>query len=676
MQSNNASLNVNRLKAVWEHFTTTGQFLPEASLDPLVVVSWQRCAPRLNPANPPQWAYVSPDVLRLTLSQHTILRTIARPIMEDIHQFIDGSGALILLSDSTNCLLEWLGDKNTFDEAYRLGFRQGVFLDEGHIGTNAFAVALIENYPAQVVGPEHFFSRFHALSSVAAPIFDLDGQPEGVIGLLETVAQRSPQSLGIVVAAAKAIENQLQADLFVREANTQATELNATMDAISEGVLAWTARGVITHLNNQAGQLLGLAPSSVVGRPLAEYITLPESLARATARGEELSDVETSLSVNGNQRQFLVSLRVIHNPEGEPVAYIATLRRIEQVRQLVTRLVGAQARLTLDDMVGLGVAARRVRRQALSAANAKACVLLVGESGTGKSILARAIHNSSQRASGPFLAITCRAIPRELVLGEFLGFEAGAFNSSPSTGQTSKFELAHGGTLFLEEIEALPLEMQAALLRVIEAGDVIRLGGTRVIPVDARIIASTSVPLEAQVAEGAFRADLLFRLSSFVITTLPLRERAEDVPLLIDRLLEKLSVQIGQTLTITSEAKAVLCAYPWPGNVRELETVMERAALLSDGAPIEPEHLPPVVRQKRTMTPGKATTEPVRSLVEAEQLAIITAGRAARGNLTQAAQFLGIGRTTLWRKMKELGLSVEDFRRSPSAGKSKKNVSA
>jgi transcriptional activator for dhaKLM operon len=593
--------------------------------------------------------------LPLTLNQHASLRRIARPLMEDIHQFIEGSGAMLILSDSTNCVLELLGDTDIMGYADTLGLRQGAFLDESRLGTNALAVALIEGCPAYVVGPEHFLTCFHTLSTAAAPIFEPEGHPVGVIGLLEIVSQCNPQSPGVVLAAAKAIENQLQADLFIWEANTQASELNATMDAISEGVLTWTGQGVIMHLNNQAGQLLGLAPATVVGRPLAEYITLPEGLARAAARGEELSDVETSLGVNGAQQACLVSLRIICN------LYIATLRRIEQVHQLVTRLVGAQARLTLDDMVGHGPAARRVRRQALAAANAKACVLLVGESGTGKNILARAIHNSGQRAGGPFLAINCRAIPRELMLGEFLGFEAGAFNSGPSTGQPSKFEIAHGGTLFLEEIEALPLEMQAALLRVIEMNDVIRLGGTRVIPVDTRIIASTGAPLEACVAEGTFRADLLLRLSSFVINTLPLRELPEDIPILVDRLLEKLSVQIGQTLTVAPTVKTILAAYPWPGNVREMESVMERAALLCDGHPIQPEHLPAVVRQRRVMAKGKPITEAVRSLAEAEQLAILTAGRAAHGNLTQAAQFLGIGRTTLWRKMKELGLSVEDF---------------
>jgi transcriptional activator for dhaKLM operon len=276
-------------------------------------------------------------------------------------------------------------------------------------------------------------------------------------------------------------------------------------------------------------------------------------------------------------------------------------------------------------------------------------------------VLARAIHNSGRRAGGPFLAINCRAIPHGLVLGEFLGFEAGAFNTGPATGQPSKFELAHGGTLFLEEIEALPLEMQAALLRVIEAGDVIRLGGTRVIPVDTRVIAASTADLDALVAEGAFRADLLLRLSSFVIATLPLREQPAEVPLLIARLQDKRSAQLGPSLTLVPAAHAALCAYPWPGNVRELETVMERAAALCEGQPIQFDHLPAVVRQRRAVVKHRPTTEPVRSLAEAEQAAIVAAGRAAHGNLTQAAQFLGIGRTTLWRKLKALGLRSADL---------------
>jgi transcriptional regulator of acetoin/glycerol metabolism len=661
VQPSDSSIDLLRLRNAWSEFVDAGQIRP--GLDPLIAISWRRCAPRLNPSGPPHWVYLSDEVLPLTLSQHAPLRAIARPLMEDVHQFAEAAGAALLLSDSTNCLLELLGDQPMVDDATRLGFRRGAFLDESRIGTNAFSVGLIERGPVQVVGPEHFLRCFHAFSSAAAPIFDLDGRPVGVIGLLGPVERHSLHALGIVVGAAKAIENQLQADQFIREANARATELNATMDAISEGVLAWTAQGMIMHLNNQAGTLLGLTPTTVVGRPLVEYLTLREELARAVAVGEELNDVEASLGVNGHRLECLVSLRIIRTQEGEPAAYIATLRRIEQVRQLVHRQLGAQARLTLDDIVGHGPAARRVHRQAVSAGNARGCVLLVGESGTNKNPLARAIHNSGKRAAGPFLTINCHAIPRALVLGEFLGFAAGAFNNGAPAGQPSKFELADGGTLFLEAVDALPLEMQSALLNVIESGEVSRLGGTRAVPVDVRVVASTEVDLEARVAEGTFRADLLFRLSSFVIRPTPLRERPEDLPLLIRRLVEKLSAQLGRPLAVTPAARRLLHAYPWPGNVRELESVMERAALHCFGRAIQPEHLPETVRLPHAKIPAKTLTQPVRSLVEAEEEAILRAGRFTRGNLGQAAEILGIGRTTLWRKMKELGLTAKDFTR-------------
>jgi transcriptional activator for dhaKLM operon len=659
MQPSNAAIDLERLKRAWLAFTSTGRLADD--LDPLIRLSWQRCAPRLNPTRPPQWTYVSDEVLPLALSQNNSLRAIARPIMEDVHQFIEGSGSVLLLLDSTTCVLDVLGDKATLDYFTSVGVRQGAFLSEGRLGTIAFATALIEGCPAQVVGPEHFLAAFHEIGSAAAPIFDLDGRPIGAVGLLRMAAQHNPHVLGIAVAAGKAIENQLQAEMFVQEANTRATELNTALDAISDGVLSWTARGTIMYLNEHAGQLLGLTPTAVVGRTLAEYLTFPEGLARAIAGGEELSDVETSFGVDGGQRECLVSLRVIRNAEGEPAIYIATLRYIEQVRQLVHQQVGTQARLTLDDLIGNSQAARQIRRQALSSANAKACLLILGESGTGKNVLARAIHNSSRRASGPFLAINCRALPRGLAISEFLGHEAGAFGNAHA-GQPSKFELAHGGTLFLDEVESLSLDAQAALLRVIESGEVIRLSGGRIIPVDVRVIASSASDLEADVAAGTFRSDLLFRLRSFVIAIPPLRERPEDVPLLIDQLLDKLSVQVGQTLGLTPAAREALRAYPWPGNVRELESVLERAALLCDRQPINLGHLPEAVRQRRAVIPGKPLTVPVRSLVEVEKQAILSAGRATSGNLSEAARLLGIGRTTLWRKMKELGIMAEDFR--------------
>src|ERR1700752_1454713 len=532
MQSQEMDEATVRRKHAWDVFTSTGKLLEDAELNPLVASSWTRCGLRMNPNNALNWVYASENALQSTLKQHTTLRNIARPIMEDIYQFMEDCRIALLLTDSSGCLLEAFGKPSLTAELQVMGFRSGAYLDEGHLGTNAIAVTLFEAMPSQIVGPEHFFVSLHEFSSVAAPIHDIEGHALGVLGLVEPLEQYSRQSFGVVVAGARALENQLQADVIVREANAKTAELYATMDSITEGVLAWSSDGVVMHLNEQAGKTLHLAPTIVVGRPMLEFFSLPEKIARAVALGQELTDVETAFVVDGTPRECLVSLRIIASQENYQV-YIMTVRRIEHVHQLVNRFVGAQARLTLDDIVGHGAAAKKIRKQALAAANAEACVLLTGESGTGKNSLARAIHNSGRRAGGPFLAINCRAIPRELALGEFLGFEAGAFNTGASSGQPSTFAVAQGGTLFLEEIETLPLETQAALQRVIEMGDVIRLGGSRVIPVDVRIIVSTTRNRDELLERDSFRHDLLLRLSSFVIPMEPLRKRAEDIPLLV-----------------------------------------------------------------------------------------------------------------------------------------------
>ncbi|MBI4673806.1 MAG: PTS-dependent dihydroxyacetone kinase operon transcriptional regulator DhaR [Chloroflexi bacterium] len=659
MQPANSQPDHAFLTRAWKHFVSRRQIAPE--LDPLVVRSWQRSAPRLNPRGAPQWTYLSEEVLPRTRQQHASLLALARPLMEDVYQFIEGAGAMILLADSTHCVLEELGDAAIAREIETLGIRRGVFLDESRIGTNAFAVALTESTPAQIVGAEHFLATFHAYSTVAAPVFDLDGSAVGIIGVIQRVERHTPHTLGIVVAAAKAIENQLSADFLMREANERASELNAALDAISDGVLAWDARGVVMHLNEHAGKLLGLTPNLVVGRALNEYLTLPEALARAAAAGEDVREAEASFQSGGATRECFVSLRVLKQQNGAPVQFIATLRRIEQVRQLVTRWVGARARLTLDDIVGNSPATRRVRKQALAAANAKGSVLILGEAGTGKNALARAIHNSSKRAAGPFLALNCRAIPRDLVLSEFLGYEAGPHHALAPGGQPSKFELANGGTLFLDQVDALPLDMQAALVRVIEYGEVIRLGGTRVIPVDVRVMATSEVNLETNLKDLTFRRDLYYRLAPIVIQISPLRERSDDILALTERLLERLSRQFGHAVRISTTARQRLERYPFPGNITELESVMERAALHCEGTVIQVHDLPVDVRERRVYAVRKGGVEPVRSMAESEEAAILAAGRAARGNLSETARTLGIGRSTLWRKMRNLGLTAKDF---------------
>jgi DNA-binding NtrC family response regulator len=302
---------------------------------------------------------------------------------------------------------------------------------------------------------------------------------------------------------------------------------------------------------------------------------------------------------------------------------------------------------------------RSVLRQARIAGRGMAPVLLIGEGGVGKNPLARAIHNDSDRANQPFLAFNCRAIPHELMLSEFLGSDRSAQEMRPS-----KFELANGGTIVFDQIENLSLAMQEALLHVIETRHVMRLDGLQSIPVDVRIIATTSTNLEDLVASGSFVPDLYYCFGVFNIKIPPLRERKDDIPFLTRRFLDRIARRdrtVGH-IEIEESALEILCDYPWPGNVRELESALEQAYNLAEGPRIGAANIPKHIRWGRVLTTSSPRALPVLTAAEAEREAIIRAGIACNGHVTEMASQLGIGRTTLWRKMKAFNLTPADFK--------------
>jgi transcriptional regulator with PAS, ATPase and Fis domain len=303
---------------------------------------------------------------------------------------------------------------------------------------------------------------------------------------------------------------------------------------------------------------------------------------------------------------------------------------------------------------------QRLRKDALKAAATHLPVLISGESGTGKELFAQAIHHASARRLYPFVRINCAAIPQELMESELFGYEQGAFTGAFYKGKPGKFELAHHGTVFLDEIGDLPLHMQPKLLRVLEEKELERVGGTAVIPVDFRLIAATNQNLEQMVADGRFRRDLFYRLNVFPLKVPPLRERREDVLPLTHHALDRiLQDSPGKALRIDSAAEKMLRDHDWPGNARELCNVLERIVSSMDGETVLPHHLPfPVFSPKG----GSAVREPLRlreAMARAEEQALRSALAMANGNKARAANLLGIHRTLLYKKMQKHGLPLE-----------------
>ena len=642
----------------WKTFIHHQIVLPE--VNPFVAQSWKRCLPRLNPRSRVYPNKLSPENLLAAQVVSFDLISLARPIIEDIYQFVEGTDTVILLTNSASYVLDMLGDVEMYQVVEDFGIQLGALVSEGVIGTNAFALAIHEGVPARVVGPEHYLEQFHELAGAAAPIFDLTGRPLGAIGVVNLASQYHPHSLGLVVAGARAIEGQHQSDLLLAEQHSQMAQLNAIIEASANGLLVLDERGVLMHINKAATRIIGLPREVVLGRNIDELVQYPGFLNEAVTNRDPITDVEFTLQLGQRRINCVISLNYVLK-EGTVRWVIATLRQEEDVRELIHQQVGSQAPLTLEDIPGASAPIRRVQRFVKVAAPAQASILIRGESGTGKNVLASAIHNASPRSEGPFLIVGCTSIPHEWVVSELLGYDENLDRKKPG-GRPSKFELAHGGTLFFQNIDDLPLEAQAILLNVLDLGIVQRLGSERPIEVNVRVIASTSANIEKLIAQGNFRADLYYRLSSFEITLPTLRERMEDLPVLVTRIMARISRQLDRNFILETGVLELLSQYAWPGNVRELEAVLGRAAAQAGPTGI----IVPLLLPVHIQNPGdhfhaKRTPE-IQPLYKLERESILQAAEACKGNASEMAKLLGIGRTTLWRRLKEMNIELAEYR--------------
>ena len=283
-----------------------------------------------------------------------------------------------------------------------------------------------------------------------------------------------------------------------------------------------------------------------------------------------------------------------------------------------------------------------------------ATLLIQGESGTGKELIAQAVHQASPRAPRPFVAVNCGAVPEALLESELFGHVRGAFTGAIAS-KLGLFEEAHGGTLFLDEVGEMPAALQVKLLRVLQSGEFRRLGATQALTTDVRVLAATNRDLVEMVRQGMFRDDLFYRLNVIRVVVPPLRERREDIPALAEHFLARSAGKLNRELRLSAEAVERLLRYPWPGNVRELENAIESATILARGATVSPDDLPPHVAAGLELGPSPALPRQI-TLAEAERIHILQTLERFGGNHSSAAEALGIGRTTLWRKLKEYGI--------------------
>jgi transcriptional regulator with PAS, ATPase and Fis domain len=448
------------------------------------------------------------------------------------------------------------------------------------------------------------------------------------------------------------------------------------LESLCEGAIAVDTAGQVVYVNEKYLPALGLNHvSEAIGRPIEEII--PNSLMRRVVEtgkpilldimelGREQL-VVTRMPIEDENRRVIGAIGFVlfdHLDSLKPL--IARVNQLENELRSAKRQLSQprSARFTFEDYVGETPAITQAKGLARRAARQSVTVLLTGETGTGKEMLAQAIHNASARAEKPFVSVNLAAIPDTLIESEFFGAVPGAYTGADRKGREGKFRIADGGTLFLDEVGEMPLQLQAKLLRALQEREIEPLGSDKVVKVDVRVIAATNVDLQRRVTEGAFRSDLFYRLNVLAITLPPLRDCADDLPAICARLLDDIRTS-GDYVNprITPSALAALARYDWPGNVRELRNILERALILSDSGRLTGEDFERILpvgagAKAAPAKPAGAVVPLAQAEAAFEKQTLEHALLASNGQITEAAKRLRISRATFYKKLSKYGLA-------------------
>lgn len=640
------------IQKAWNGYVKNG-VLDLQLVRPDVANSWNRC--RLLNVNPFEVVekHINKRDLKERLYKKEYLIKVARPFMDNLYNFVRGSGFQAVLTDEQGFLLEVLGDNEIVSRTQQIHLCPGGNWSELARGTNAIGTAIVEKKPVQIYAWEHYCRPHHFLTCSASPIFDPDGAMIGVLNLSGDYHVANPHTLGMVVAAVNAIESQLRLFKATEKLYFAYKYSNALLENMSDGLISINVDGFITEINAKAAALLAVNPNHVKGRHVEQIDSIKSLILQVITDGVGYEDRE--ILVKNTARKIYSSASLLRDDNGGIIGAVAVFREISKKLPAKLNSTTNSRLYTFDDIVGESMAMIANKTWAKLAAATSSTILINGESGTGKELFAQSIHNASPRSERPFIAINCAAMPENLIESELFGYEEGTFTGSKRGGHAGKFEVADGGTIFLDEIGDMSLLVQAKLLRVIQEKRIVRVGSAYERAVDIRIIAATHKDLFEEVHKGNFRQDLYYRLNVLEIRIPPLRARLDDLPAIARRLVEKISARLGKKNFLIEDAfyKKIQSHY-WPGNIRELENVLERAIVKSGEDDVLMAELLDFNQADQNLD-SEVTVKPtaLRSLRDTEKEMISEALIFYGGNIKRAADKLGIGRNTLYRKMKE-----------------------
>lgn len=644
------------LKRLWTHFRETGEISPDVR--PMIASSWMRSRNfHVNMTKPLRAPILSRPELRSLQATNQTLIDIAKPIMEKMHSLVGETKNLISLHNPDGYMLYSCGDEYYAEMETESSFSLGVCWQERYIGTNGITLAVLEDSPVQVYGAEHYCAAQHDGTCSAAPIHDRDGKIIGVLNMAGKDWSGTLHTLGLVALATFSIENQLTLLHSYRLVDT-------AISSISEGIVVVDQELCIQRINLGGEQVLRAKKESLLGHSISTWfgsrheelqLRLQKEIAPFSFAEEELIVGEHHISCNIS----IFPIVVEQHPEGA----VLLLRRSRSINALANQVMGNQARYAFDSIITQAPQILRTIQTMESIAATNCTVLLEGESGTGKELFAHAIHSASNRKNGPFIAVNCASLPHSLVESELFGYEKGAFTGALGQGNPGKFELADGGTVFLDEIGELPLEIQSKLLRVLDTHRIFRIGGKTEKHLDIRVIAATNRDLQREVRNFNFREDLYYRINVLSFHIVPLRERVGDVPVLANYFIDEINRRGERNSKIISpECMRILEQHTWPGNVRELQNVILRAYYCSGKSEaILPEHLPDDLLHPLSNTQELQLKQYFEE-DSAQKGKIERVLAQCNGDTKRACQQLGVSRATLYRYLSYYNLQARAFK--------------
>jgi PAS domain S-box-containing protein len=595
--------------------------------------------------------------LQEVLKKNRELMELSKPFIEHLYNFVKGSNFFTILTDENGCILNVIGDEKILEEAFSIKMIPGAYMDEENIGTNAMSLVLTEKKPIQISGEDHYIKAYHRWTCSAAPIVDVNNKLIGVLDLTGYYDSVNSHTLGMVVAAVHAIEKMLEIIEYNKKLESAKIYTETIIDSIPAGIMTSDLDGNINTVNRHMLDLFGYTEEEIKQKKAYDLFEDWDNVIKAIKLKDNYLDEDVFVNSRKNVLQYNLSVYPIQDINESLNGIVYVFKEVKRVRKLANKILGRQAIYTFDKIIGNNKEFLKTIEFAKQVADSRSTILIMGESGTGKEVFAQSIHNYSERRNETFIALNCGAIPKNLIESELFGYDEGAFTGAKKNGHPGKFEIADGGTIFLDEIGEMPLDMQTRLLRVIEEGTVGRIGSTKEIVVDVRIIAATNKDLIEEVNKGNFRKDLFYRLNVLPLRLPALRDRKDDIPLLIDYFMNRISKRINKKIIeIPKDYLKELVEYDWPGNIRELENLIE--LMLNTGC-MDHNH---IINKRAISSENYIDIEEVELNLEKVEKEIITkALRKFSGNITNCAKALGIGRNTLYRKINKYKIDCSEF---------------